>query len=61
MTTMSEKSWSKQVDDGLQLTIVPCPPIDNQLTLIAAAATVVVTAGATRKKEFKSGFFSEFR
>ena len=43
-------------NNGLQFTIAPllCPPIDNQLTRIAEAATVVVTAaGATRNNQFQ--------
>ena len=43
-------------NNGLQFTIAPllCPPIDNQLTRIVAAATVVVTAaGATRNNQFQ--------
>ena len=44
-----------QTSTRLQLKIALCPPIDNQLTLITMAATVVdVRAGATRNEKYKS-------
>lgn len=55
-----EKSWSKQLDDGLQFTILLLrPPIDNQLTLIAGAVTVVVTAGLQRETKKSKVNFSQ--